>query len=267
MPLTELMNYFNDQLQTQSKLYSLPKNGFFKLADGFGARFGNLILSADFQKIIYRNEYLYAFYGDLSIRSVAGNKLNIHDVFNSLDSREQIVHLDRLSRTLLSLNFLQQHDQSPAKLILPVHPRHIASVQGDHGRIFEIILEDCGLGPNRVSLYTQLDGIQDAEHFRYALLNYREKGYLISLEIHSPDEIAQLKTYGNTIDFVLTGHKFLKNLQDIKNKGELSDKVSLILKDFTSKDHQYQKDTVEFVIQKSDLTVKNIAIDKKFSLS
>lgn len=252
MPLTELMNYFNDQLQTQSKLHLLPKNGFFKLADGFGARFGNLVLSADFQKIIYRNEYLYAFYGDLSIRSVTGNKLNIHDVFSSLDSREQIVHLDRLSRTLLSLNFLQKYDQSSAKLFLPVHPRHIASVQSDHGRIFEIILEDCGLVPSRVSLYTHLNSNLETEHFLNALVNYKKKGYLVSLEVNTFEDIEFIKFYGNSIDFFIVKKQFLHSLQKLKQDRCIAQETALILK------HQDYATTnlVDFVMIKNEIEEK-----------
>lgn len=51
MPLTELMNYFNDQLQTQARTRSLPKTGFYKADNVYWARFGSLILGSDFYAI------------------------------------------------------------------------------------------------------------------------------------------------------------------------------------------------------------------------
>ena len=51
MPLTELMNYFNDQLQTQARLRELPKTGFYKADNQYWARFGNLILGSQFAEI------------------------------------------------------------------------------------------------------------------------------------------------------------------------------------------------------------------------
>lgn len=193
MPLTELMNYFNDQLHTQTKISSLPKNGFFKLNNGFGARFGSLLITPAFKKIIYKSEYLYGFYGGLNVRSTNGNKVNLDDIYLSLDSKEQIIHLDRLSRTLLSLNFLQQFDQHQVKLFLPVHPRHIASITENHGKIFEIILSDCGLGPNRVSLYTNFDFDSDFTHFDRALGSYKDKGYSVGINIKSIEDIEKLE--------------------------------------------------------------------------
>lgn len=216
MPLTELMNYFNDQLQIQTRLHSLPANGFFKLTNSFGARFGNLLINSHFKTIIYRNEYLYGFYGDLTIRSATGNQLNIDDVFNSLDSKEQVIHLDRLSRTLLSMNFLQQHDQRQVKLFLPVHPRHIASITEDHGKTFELILTDCGLGPNRVVLYTSLNlytlNIEiDFTHFGNALTSYKKRGYTIAIEIKHTGDMDKLDKLNIEPDYVIVGKQYINS--------------------------------------------------------
>jgi hypothetical protein len=178
------------------------------LSNAFGARFGNLLINSQFKTIIYRNEYLYGFYGDLTIRSATGNLLNIDDVFNSLDSKEQVIHLDRLSRTLLSMNFLQQHDQRQVKLFLPVHPRHIASITEDHGKTFELILADCGLGPNRVSLYTSLNIDTDFTHFGNALISYKNRGYAIGIEIHQLEEIEKLKALNIAPDYLILGKKY-----------------------------------------------------------
>jgi hypothetical protein len=239
MPLIELMNYFNDQLQVQTKLHSLPKNGFFKLTNSFGARFGNLLISTQFKTIIYRNEYLYGFYGDLAIRSATGNQLNIDDVFKSLDSKEQVIHLDRLSRTLLSMNFLQQHDQRQVKLFLPVHPRHIASITEDHGKTFELILADCGLGPNRVSLYTSLSVETDLTNFRNALGSYKERGYSIGIEIQHQEEIDKLGVLNIAPDYLITGKKFINALAIEKKQKPFLKNTGTIYRESQGASHFY----------------------------
>jgi hypothetical protein len=216
MPLTELMNYFNDQLQTQSRASALPKNGFFKLNNGFSARFGSLLIHPHFQKIIYRSEYLYGIFGDLTVRSITGNRINLDDIYLSLDSREQIVHLDRLSRTLLSLNFLQHYDRHQVKLFLPVHPRHIASIDENHGKTFEVILSDCGLGPNRVVLYTNFNFDIDLNHFDRALSSYRDKGYSIGINIKSAADIEKLTalnlaSHYAILDYAILDSKFVSD--------------------------------------------------------
>ncbi|MES2673728.1 MAG: hypothetical protein V4660_05780 [Pseudomonadota bacterium] len=201
MPLTELMNYFNDQLQTQSHIEFLPKIGFFKSNNAYMARFGNLILGSKFHPIYYTDEdELFAHESELLVRSAAGNPLNIDNIFNSLDSTGQIIQLDRLVRTLHSLNYLQQIDLqqnegSKGLLALPVQPRHIISVVDDHGKAFENILSDCGLGPERVLLHTRLVDDVTLKHFHKALSNYRHRGYKIGISIIQPQELNLLEKF------------------------------------------------------------------------
>ncbi len=105
MPLTELMNYFNDQLQTQARIRALPKTGFYKADNAYWARFGSLILGTDFHAIKAWNQTnVIGYEAELVVRASTGNILDIDSIFNSLDSNDQIVHLDRLVRTLHSLN-------------------------------------------------------------------------------------------------------------------------------------------------------------------
>ncbi|MES2825147.1 MAG: hypothetical protein V4732_16205 [Pseudomonadota bacterium] len=201
MPLTELMNYFNDQLQTQSHTEFLPKIGFFKSNNAYMARFGNLILGSKFHQIHYTDEdELFAHESELLVRSAAGNPLNIDNIFNSLDSTGQIIQLDRLVRTLHSLNYLQQIDMqknegSKGLLALPVQPRHIISVVDDHGKAFENILSDCGLGPERVLLHTRLVDDATLKHFHKALSNYRQRDYKIGISLMQPQDLNLLEKF------------------------------------------------------------------------
>ncbi|ACE84221.1 hypothetical protein [Cellvibrio japonicus] len=194
MPLTELMNYFNDQLQQRAKAQSLPKTGFFKVKNNYWARFGNLILGSRLNPLLsLETKEQLGYDAELLIRTTTGNLLDIDSVFTSLDDREQVVHLDRLVRTLHSLNYLQQYDGRTDLLSLSVHPRHIISVATDHGKIFEKILSDCGLGPERVLLTTRLLDSASLPHFHNALGNYQRRGYLLGISLSRVDELDLLK--------------------------------------------------------------------------
>lgn len=204
MPLTELMNYFNDQLQSQARTLSLPKTGFFKADKSYWGRFGSLILGSRYQTIHNSaDNRLIGHHADLLVRSAQGNPLDIDAIFNSLDNTDQIIHLDRLVRTLHSLNYLQQFDGRKDLLSLQVQSRHIVSVTSDHGKIFEKILSDCGLGPERVLLHTRLLDIAKLPHFHQALTNYRLRGYLIGIQLREPRDLDLLQRLGVIPDYIL----------------------------------------------------------------
>ncbi|GGY68572.1 hypothetical protein GCM10011613_11000 [Cellvibrio zantedeschiae] len=203
MPLTELMNYFNDQLQTQARTKSLPKTGFYKADNVYWARFGSLILGSDFHPLsAIKDEKILGYEAELIVRASTGNRLNIDSIFNSLDSNEQIVHLDRLVRTLHSLNYLQQFDGQDHLLSLQVQSRHIVSVSDDHGKAFEIILSDCGLKPERVLLHTRLLDHATLKHFKKALESYKNRGYKIGINITQSRELTLLASLEITPDII-----------------------------------------------------------------
>lgn len=194
MPLTELMHYFNDQLQTQARLNELPKTGLFKVDNQYRARFGNLVLGSQFAEMRrIDNGELIGHYADLFVRSTTGNVLNIDAIVNSLESTEEVVHLDRLVRTLHSLNYLQQHDGFKGVLALHVQAKHILSVPQDHGKTFEKILSDCGLNPERVILHTKLVNELNLAHFQQALSNYRERHYRIGIHLETLEDWSLLQ--------------------------------------------------------------------------
>jgi len=201
MPLTELMNYFNDQLQTQARTRALPKTGFYKADNVYWARFGSLILGSNFHAVNALNyKKLLGYEAELVVRASTGNILDIDSIFNSLDSTDQIVHLDRLVRTLHSLNYLQQFDGQDHVLSLQVQPRHIVSVSDDHGKTFESILSDCGLKPERVILHTRLLDRATLTHFSKALSSYKSRGYKIGISLTQPADLTLLANLGLELD-------------------------------------------------------------------
>lgn len=211
MPLTELMNYFNDQLQTQARIRALPKTGFYKADNVYWARFGSLILGTDFHAInALDKKHVLGYEAELIVRASTGNILDIDSIFNSLDSNDQIVHLDRLVRTLHSLNYLQQFDGQNHLLSLQVQPRHIVSVTDDHGKIFENILSDCGLKPERVILHTRLLDSSTLPHFKKALSSYKNRGYKIGVSINHSRELALLANLDLELDVLFIYQSILQ---------------------------------------------------------
>jgi hypothetical protein len=221
MPLTELMNYFNDQLQSQARTRSLPKTGFYKADNAYWARFGSLILGSQFHPIrAIADDRVLAYDSELTVRASTGNLLNIDSIFNSLDSNDQIVHLDRLVRTLHSLNYLQQFDGQDHLLCLQVQPRHIVSVNDDHGKAFENILSDCGLKSERVLLHTRLLDQASLRHFQKALGNYKSRGYRIGIRLTQARELTLLANLGLTPDVVFVHYPSVPMEADINAAGK-----------------------------------------------
>lgn len=203
MPLTELMNYFNDQLQLQARTNALPATGFYKAGKNYGARFGGLTFGSRFSTINKPQDgTIIGHAAELSVRSLTGREVTSEEVFHSLDSKEQIVHLDRLTRTLHSLNYLQHYDNSNTLLSLNVQPRHIIAVPTEHGKTFEGILSDCGLGPDRVLVRTQLRDTATLPHFRNALASYRERGYRTGIDVLQPCDLVLVEQLGHEPDFI-----------------------------------------------------------------
>ena len=204
MPLTELMNYFNDQLKPQARSQSLPATGFYKVGNSYGARFGSLTFSSRFSEIKrpFEQSNIVGHHADLLVRTVTGKKSTINEVAQSLDSADQIIHLDRLTRTLHSLNYLQGYDNK-ALLSLAVQSRHILSVTAEHGKTFEGILSDCGLEPERVLLHTRLLDLATLPHFRNAFIGYRSRGYKIGIDIWHEGDLTLLKQLALAPEFIL----------------------------------------------------------------
>lgn len=189
MPLTVLMNYFNEQLQLSARTLSLPEIGFYKASNLFGARFGSLTFGSYFSKILAPDgKHIIGHASETLVRSALGKELLLDEVYASLEDPAHIVQLDRLVRTLHSLNYLQRFSGNGI-LALSVHPRHIISISSDYGKVFEAILSDCGLGPERVLLHTRLLNGTSLPHFSQALQGYRSRGYQVGLNVYSQQDL------------------------------------------------------------------------------
>ncbi len=183
MPLTDFVRYLNAQ-------YTLPSSWMhsttpFVSRDGqVFVHFASLRLESYFSPIV-----------DTLTGKLCGHAAGIHAVglrnhqplepeaiFVLPSTDEEFTYLDRLVRTLHTLNYLTRLNRHQrGTLLLHVHPRHVASMATDHGLAFEEVLRTCGLLPEQITLELEIDGIDDTAHVVRAIANYMSRGYGIAI--------------------------------------------------------------------------------------
>ncbi|MBK1679010.1 EAL domain-containing protein [Rhodocyclus tenuis] len=123
--------------------------------------------------------------GDEGRRRGGEEAVSPEEVFARSGERGDIVHLDRLCRTLHTINFSWQQQlrgEQQGDLFLNIHPRHLLEVSGDHGSYFESVLRRCGLTPERVVLEILESSVDDLPALQKALANYQRRGYRIAID-------------------------------------------------------------------------------------
>ena len=111
--------------------------------------------------------------------SMVGSVLTPQRVF-TLAANEDITLIDRLARTLHSLNYLLQGAEG--LLHLNVHPHHLLAVSMDHGRVFEGILRQCGLETTNIVLEIPEYAVPEKKRLADAVSAWQEKGYRIAID-------------------------------------------------------------------------------------
>lgn len=175
MPLTDFVRYLNSQLPDQpSPTHFVSENGRVH------ARYAGLRLESAFFPIVATGDgRLRGHHARLRVSDASGQPLDPALAYaQPRDDREFIV-LDRLVRTLHTLNYLIYRERQ-SLLLLKVHPRHVASVAADHGLAFEEILRACGLIPGQITLEFDVFDGSDA-HLQCAIASYQSRGYGIAI--------------------------------------------------------------------------------------
>lgn len=162
---------------------------FYLGADSIHANYAGFRLGSLFQPIvrltekntltIVAHEALLAAHTGAGILAL-GNALSPNIVFGRPKNDQEMVALDRLARTLHTLNFLL-HD-APNRLHLNVHPQHLLAIETDHGQVFEQILRQCGLEPTSIVLEIPEQQIKDKKLLRKAVLSWQSRGYRIAFD-------------------------------------------------------------------------------------
>ncbi|MDB6062195.1 MAG: hypothetical protein JWM78_2298 [Verrucomicrobiaceae bacterium] len=109
-----------------------------------------------------------------------GSALSPEAIFSLQNGNTEITTLDRLARTLHTLNFLLQ--DFTGALHLNVHPNHLLAVSADHGQVFERILRQCGLDPSSIVLEIPEYSIREKNRLRDAMRHWQSRGYKIAID-------------------------------------------------------------------------------------
>lgn len=162
----------------------LPDTVFVEY-DRIRAHYASFQLDSVFQPIFdYTKRRVIGHEGLLSSLSkgnlaLLGNVLMPDRIF-TLASNEDIIFLDRLARTLHTLNYLSQ--EAEGLLHLNVHPQHLLSITADHGRVFAGIIRKCGLEPPQIVLEIAEYPIDEKRALANAISSWQLKGYQIALD-------------------------------------------------------------------------------------
>lgn len=185
MPVEDLIRYFN--LADRSGDGMLYPNGEWVEAWSDGFRLASLFRPI----VIPGNGRIVGHQAMLAARRDDGAPATVDQVYAVCDSRQAVVHLDRLCRTLHALNFLAQRRHAGGYLQLAVHPRHLQAVPNQHGLVYEAILKRCGLAPEDIVLELDPGNAAADPHFAHALGTYRQRGYRLAVRLQADGEPAK----------------------------------------------------------------------------
>ena len=183
MPLSDFVRYLNAQQTLPGS--GLPSTTPFVAEDGqVSVHFAKLRLESCYSPIVaLASGEVRGHAAGLRVFGRNNHRLFEPDAVFVLPADDaQFVYLDRLVRTLHTLNYLTYRQRrAHGTLLLKVHPRHVASTSAGHGLAFEEVLRTCGLLPEQITLEIEIDATDDVAHLRRAVDNYKRRGYAIAV--------------------------------------------------------------------------------------
>lgn len=228
MPLSDLVRTLNAN-HRQSIPGIDPNNPFVATAAGVVVHYAGLRLASRFLPYVEAASGQVLGHAAELVAHVPGRQLALapEGVFALPTEADELVYLDRLVRTLHALNYLLVPAQG--RLIVKVHPRHIASVPEDHGLAFEEIIRPCGLVPAQITLEIRAQAGGDQEHLQRAIASYRSRGYGIALGHFGSDQsdLGLLETVRPDIArlhpaLIASGRPLARLLEHLHRRGALS---------------------------------------------
>jgi EAL domain-containing protein (putative c-di-GMP-specific phosphodiesterase class I) len=180
MEFSKLLAYFEEWRGRQSvtdHALQFDDSGAIGCYDG-------LRLHSVFQPIFHAADLRpFAYEALLRVRDPGGAPVGPQDVFKRTEVSEEIIYLDRLCRVIHAINFFSQNPGRELTLFLNVDGRHLLNVaNGGHGRIFQSLLECCGVRPQQVVLEIVESLVADSRHLTEALASYQKLGYRIAID-------------------------------------------------------------------------------------
>jgi EAL domain-containing protein (putative c-di-GMP-specific phosphodiesterase class I) len=204
VPLTDFVRYLNAQLPNPASALRAGVR-FLSESGRVFVYYADLRLASEFSPVIdTASGELRGHCARLRVtRKRDGKPLDAATLFALPEDDRDLIFVDRLVRTLHTLNYLTYGERRAQHLLLlKVHPRHVASVAADHGLAFEEILRACGLLPQNVVLELEIASVQagaandlaaDPAHWLRAAANYQSRGYAVAVKRFS----------GSAADFAL----------------------------------------------------------------
>ncbi|HEX9390819.1 MAG TPA: EAL domain-containing protein [Usitatibacteraceae bacterium] len=156
------------------------------LADGrVVGEFHQSRLASVFQPIVPANGGdAIGHHGYLRVASAGGNALAPYHLFAQAVDDAALVKLDRLTRSLHAINYF--HQAAPhGKLFLNVEQRLLTTVANEHGLVFESILGELGVKPERVVISLPNEALSNPALLVRSILSYRNRGYGVMIHVNS----------------------------------------------------------------------------------
>jgi EAL domain-containing protein (putative c-di-GMP-specific phosphodiesterase class I) len=178
----------------QSLLEELTREHFaaFPLAEAqpgrVVARFYQSRLTSVFQPVVRTADAgIAGHHGLLRVFDERGEAVAPWNVFARASDDEQLVMLDRLTRTLHALNYFPTQDSAGA-LFLNVEQRLLSAVSAEHGTYFSNILKRLGVPTSRVVIVLPGESVEDPATFVRAAISYRIRGYRVLVQLRQRAE-------------------------------------------------------------------------------
>lgn len=195
--LREIVHYLNQHEFQQASHRNAQFHPLYVTALKVKATYFNYKLSSRFQPIFnLRNGRAEAHEAFISVKPLSGGTLaealTPNSVFLLPFDQAGITYIDRLARTVNTLNFLAQNeslahtgsfaDKGSRQLHLNVHPLLLTAVKSDHGKVFEGILHQCGIDTSQITLEVPEYAIPDKDLLADAIIAWQERGYRIAID-------------------------------------------------------------------------------------
>ncbi|MBL1376337.1 hypothetical protein [Zobellella iuensis] len=132
----------------------------------------------------------------LRVTGESGNHINPDILYLQAWNEADILFLDRFLRMVHVLH--HQLHRRQGGLIVDVHPRHIGSLPGDHGKVFGRLLQRVGLTPSAVILRLAAAPLLAEGHVQKAARSFIRHGYRILAEAvpQEPEALSRLASIG-----------------------------------------------------------------------
>ena len=155
------------------------------LADGrVVGEFYHSRLASVFQPIVETDSHdVVGHHGFLRVASVNGESLSPYSLFSKAVDDAALVKLDRLTRSLHAINYFPQAGHTE-KLFLNVEQRLLTTVANEHGLVFESILAELGIKPERVVISLPNAALSNPALLVRSILSYRNRGYGVMVHVN-----------------------------------------------------------------------------------